>query len=63
MDKKQVNLSMNDVLEAKFNQSFRGYNQGDVDMFLDLVLQDYAIFNKEIDRLKSEVEALNKGYR
>ncbi|WP_164219287.1 DivIVA domain-containing protein [Virgibacillus sp. YIM 98842] len=62
MGKVQVNLSLNDVLETRFRQSFRGYNQDDVDVFLDKVVQDYAAFNKEIDRLEQEVEQLKKGY-
>lgn len=62
MGKVQVNLSLNDVLEARFRQSFRGYNQDDVDVFLDKVVQDYAVFNKEINRLEQEVEQLKKGY-
>jgi len=54
MDKKQVNLSPNDVLEAKFKRSFQGYNPSDVDEFLDMVTEDYVTLNKEIDRLKNE---------
>jgi len=61
MDEKQVNHSVNDVLEAKFRESFRGYNQNDVDMFLDLVVEDYATFINEIGRLRNEVDKLTKG--
>lgn len=61
MDEKQVNHSVNDLLEAKFRESFRGYNQNDVDMFLDLVVEDYATFIKEIGRLRNEVDKLTKG--
>ena len=61
MDEKQVNHSVNDVLDAKFRESFRGYNQNDVDMFLDLVVEDYATFINEIGRLRNEVDKLTKG--
>jgi len=60
MDEKQVNHSVNDALEAKFRESFRGYNQNDVDIFLDLVVEGYATFINEIDRLRNEVERLKK---
>lgn len=63
MSENQINLSLNDLLEARFRQSFRGYNQQDVDEFLDFVTEDYVAFNKEIDRLKDEVDRLKKGYR
>jgi DivIVA domain-containing protein len=56
----QFNLSLNDVMETRFRQSFRGYNPHDVDAFIDSVVEDYVAFNKEIDRLKDEVEKLKK---
>lgn len=62
MSENQVTLSVNDVMEARFRQSFRGYNQEDVDEFLEIVTNDYAALNKEIDRLKQEVDQLKKGY-
>lgn len=62
MSENQVTLSVNDVMEARFRQSLRGYNQGDVDEFLEIVTNDYAALNKEIDRLKQEVDQLKKGY-
>lgn len=62
MNENQINLSLEDVMKARFRQSFRGYHQEDVDNFLDVVTQDYAAFYKEIDRLNDEVEKLKKGY-
>ena len=63
MSENKLNFSLNDLLEARFRQSFRGYNQQDVDEFIDSVTEDYVAFNKEIDRLKDEVDKLKKGYR
>lgn len=51
MSENKIILSLNDLLEARFRQSFRGYNQQDVDGFIDSVTEDYVAFNKEIDRL------------
>ena len=58
----KFNFSLNDVMEARFRQSFRGYHQRDVDEFLDKVTEDYAAFSKEIDRLEQEMEQIKKGY-
>jgi DivIVA domain-containing protein len=62
VSKNQMNYSVNDVLEVRFRQSFRGYNQDDVDVFLDRVIEDYAAYKKEIERLNQEIEKLKKGY-
>lgn len=63
MSENQVKLSLNDIMETQFRQSFRGYHPQDVDEFLDTIVADYAAFNKEIDRLNQEIEQLKKGYR
>jgi len=62
MEKNAYHLSLQDVMETGFRQSFRGYHQRDVDDFLDLVVQDYATFHQEIEDLKSEIDQLKKGY-
>lgn len=62
MNNKPFNFSLNDVKEARFRSGFRGYNQEDVDVFLDRVVEDYAAYNNEIDRLKQEIDELKKGY-
>jgi len=51
MSENKIILSLNDLLEARFRQFFRGYNQQDVDGFIDSVTESYVAFNKEIDRL------------
>jgi cell division septum initiation protein DivIVA len=45
----------------------RGYNQDEVDQFLDIVIKDYEAFQQELDelrqenaRLKRQVEELQK---
>ncbi len=39
----------------------RGYNQEEVDEFLDKIIQDYDVFQEEIDRLKQENERLKNN--
>lgn len=57
----RVHLSGKDILEKEFKTGMRGYNQEEVDEFLDLVIQDYEAFGQEIDRLKQEIARLKKS--
>ncbi|WP_028782993.1 cell division regulator GpsB [Thalassobacillus devorans] len=56
----KLNLDGKQILEKDFKTSMRGYNQEDVDEFLDLIIQDYDVFNQEIERLKQENERLKR---
>jgi DivIVA domain-containing protein len=42
------------ILEKDFKTGIRGYNQDEVDQFLDDVIQDYNSFMQTIDTLQSE---------
>jgi|SRR5690625_2516315 len=57
----RVQLTVNDILEKEFKKSMRGYNEEDVDAFLDIIIKDYEAFNKEIARLKQENERFKKS--
>ena len=57
----RVQLSINDILEKDFKKSMRGYNEEDVDAFLDVIIKDYEAFNQEIERLKQENERFKKS--
>lgn len=54
-----INLDINKILDKKFQLDFKGYNQKEVDDFLDLVLSDYAFYNKDIIYLKNKIKDLN----
>ncbi len=56
----RVQLTANDILEKDFKTSMRGYNEEEVDEFLDIIIQDYDAFTEEIERLKQENERLKK---
>ncbi|KGX92123.1 cell division protein GpsB [Pontibacillus halophilus JSM 076056 = DSM 19796] len=60
MGLEQIQLSGKDILDKEFKTGIRGYNQEEVDQFLDTVIQDYEAFYQEIDRLKQEVTRLKK---
>jgi DivIVA domain-containing protein len=42
------------ILEKEFKTGIRGYNQDDVDQFLDDVIQDYNTFMQTIETLQAE---------
>ena len=60
MNLEEYHLSGKDILEKDFKTSMRGYNQEEVDEYLDLIIQDYDRFQQEIERLQQENERLKK---
>ncbi|WP_082234030.1 cell division regulator GpsB [Halobacillus massiliensis] len=60
MSEQKYKLDGKTILEKDFKTSMRGYNQEEVDEFLDLIIQDYEMFQKEIDHLKQENQRLKK---
>jgi DivIVA domain-containing protein len=63
----RIKLTAKDILEKEFKVSMRGYNQDEVDQFLDVIIKDYEMFHQEIEelqqenmRLKRQVEELQK---
>lgn len=57
----QVQLKGQDILEKEFKTAIRGYNQEEVDEFLDMVIQDYEAFQKQIDKLEKELNQLKRN--
>jgi|SRR5690625_3692758 len=57
----KVQLTVNDILEKDFKRSMRGYNEEDVDQFLDIIIQDYEAFTQEIEKLRQENERFKKS--
>lgn len=60
MDTKHIQLTGKGILEKDFKTAMRGYNQEEVDAFLDLIIQDYTAFQQEIERLQQENDQLKK---
>lgn len=56
----KVKLTAKQILDKDFKTSMRGYQQDDVDKFLDLIIKDYEMFHKEIETLRIENEKLKK---
>ncbi|MFB1049351.1 cell division regulator GpsB [Paraliobacillus sp. JSM ZJ581] len=53
-------LSAKEILDKNFKTSMRGYNQEEVDAFLDIIIQDYERFINQIDKLEQDNSRLRK---
>ena len=53
-------LTPMDIHNKEFKRSFRGYNEDEIDEFLDQVVNDYEKLYRENDKLKEEVERSRK---
>ncbi|SRR5690554_3433983 len=54
----KINLTVQEILDKEFKTTIRGYNQDEVDDFLDVIIQDYEQFHKEIASLNEEIKRL-----
>ena len=50
----KIKLTAKDILEKEFKTGMRGYQQEEVDKFLDLIIKDYEAFHKEVEQLKQQ---------
>lgn len=57
----QAKLKGQDILEKEFKTALRGYNQEEVDEFLDKIIQDYETFQKQIEQLQHENNQLKRN--
>jgi DivIVA domain-containing protein len=60
MSEQRFHLTAKEILEKDFKQGFRGYDQDEVDKFLDLIIKDYENFQKEYDALVQENNRLRR---
>lgn len=56
----KVNLTVEEILDKQFNVDFKGYSANEVDAFLDIVLEDYQIYEENVEELKSEIAKLEE---
>ena len=56
----ELKLKPSDILEKEFKTGLRGYNQEEVDVFLDDIIQDYETFQKRISQLELENKQLKE---
>lgn len=61
MTVKRIELTADDILNKEFKKSMRGYNEEEVDAFLDIIIRDYELFEEQIAKLKEENERFKKN--
>lgn len=54
MEATKIKLSIKDILNKEFKVSMRGYNQEEVDQYLDTIIKDYESFQNQIVALQQE---------
>ncbi|TFB24001.1 cell division regulator GpsB [Filobacillus milosensis] len=59
----KINFTSQEILDKEFKTTIRGYNQDEVDEFLDLIIQDYEALHKEIAQLRDENKRLKSTTR
>ena len=52
-------LTVKDILEKTFKRSFKGYDEDEVDRFLDQVIDDFKQMQSDKEALKSALDAAN----
>ena len=62
MSTNQIQLNGKEILEKDFKTTMRGYNQDEVDEFLDIIINDYEKFQQQIEKLQLENERLKKRF-
>lgn len=57
---KRYKLTVQEVYEKQFNVDFKGYCAKEVDEFLDLVIQDYQEYDRNIENLGQTIQEYEK---
>lgn len=52
-------LTAKEIYEKEFSVSLKGYNQAEVDAYLDNIISDYQEFAKRIYNLESQLDVKN----
>ena len=53
-------LTPQDIVKKEFREAFRGYNQADVDLFLDDVVEEFGRLTDENQKMKVRLAALQQ---
>lgn len=55
-----IQLTPKEILEKDFKIRFRGYEQDEVDKFLDIIIKDYETFQTELEAIQNENARLKR---
>ncbi|MGZ4105078.1 MAG: DivIVA domain-containing protein [Actinomycetota bacterium] len=53
-------LSPQDIVRKEFREALRGYNQADVDLFLDEVVEEFTRISEDNQKMKVRIAALQQ---
>lgn len=56
----KINLTVEEILDKQFNVDFKGYSASEVDGFLDVVLEDYQIYEENVEELTNQINSLKE---
>ncbi|MDL2211702.1 DivIVA domain-containing protein [Erysipelotrichaceae bacterium OttesenSCG-928-M19] len=56
----QLKLNSEVILDKEFDVDIKGYSAKQVDVFLDIVYEDYLLFEKIVAEYKEHIRALQK---
>ena len=60
LDSRTVSLTPQEIQTREFREAFRGYNQDDVDEFLDAIAEEFGRVSAEAQRLRIQSAALQQ---
>ena len=58
-DLQDIQLSADDILQKRFKSKMKGYDQTEVDSYLDMIIADYTNFMQIIDDYQTKIQELN----
>ncbi|MCM3389028.1 cell division regulator GpsB [Ureibacillus chungkukjangi] len=56
----EIKLNSKIILEKEFKKAMKGYSVDQVDQFLDQIMEDYDVFEKIVEELRSENNRLKE---
>lgn len=58
--KQNIQLSAEDILKKEFSTKLKGYDQEEVNSYLDIIISDYEYFNQIIDDQQKQISELQE---
>ena len=56
----KMKLTAQQIVEKDFKKSMKGYNVDEVDTFLNMIIEDYEIFEQQLNVMREENERLRQ---
>ena len=56
----RMKLTAEQIVEKDFKKSMKGYNIDEVDTFLNIIIEDYEIFEQQLQVMREENERLKQ---